>query len=134
MQALAIADGQCENPLVRDQIENVAGGIENGGAVTAIGQVLFDGGAQLRCDPAVNVIRNFLPNVFAVQHHDPPALRLNIPSSPPRFMFNRGASTFCSMSRARRTRVFTTPSLTPSMATVSAILKSCTSLSTRTSR
>src|SRR6516165_3506163 len=135
MQSLAIAHRQFKSPFVGNQIENIARGIQDGGAVTAVGKVFFDGIPQFRRDAIINVVRNLFPDVLAVQNHDAPALALNnLDKPPPRFVFSCGARIFCITSRARNRRAFTTPWLTPSMVAVSAILYSCTSRRISTSR
>src|SRR5664279_3945685 len=100
--------------------------------MAAVGKVLLDGLAQLGCDIVFDVVRDLIPHVLAIQNHDPPALPLNSPNRP--LHANCGASIFCIIRRARSSLVFTTPSLTPSAAAVSAILNSWTSRMSSTSR
>src|ERR1700733_415103 len=102
--------------------------------MAAVGEMLLDVGAQLGRDRAIDVVGNLSPHMFAIQNHDPPALLRNNPNIPPFFVFKRGARIFCIISRARNSRVLTTPSLTPKAFAVSAILNSSTSRRSNTSR
>src|SRR5271165_6689285 len=127
VQALAVADGKLKRTVVGDQDENVPRRIQHGGAVTAVGKVFFDGLAQLGRDTAIDVIGNLIPDMPAIQNHDPPALPRNKLNSPPCLVASCGARIYCIIRRARKSRVFTTPWLTPSAAAVSAMLSSSTS-------
>ncbi|ABF39529.1 hypothetical protein Acid345_0524 [Candidatus Koribacter versatilis Ellin345] len=65
VQTVAVADGQLERPLVGDEHQYVPRGVEHCGAVSAVGEVVFDIGTHFRIDCALDVIRDLAPNVLA---------------------------------------------------------------------
>src|SRR5579871_219747 len=66
VEALAVADGDLEGALVGDQHEDVAGRIQHGSAVAAVGEVLLHGVAELLRDGAVDIVRNLVPHMPAI--------------------------------------------------------------------
>src|SRR3954454_24367721 len=116
MQPLAEAGGQLKYPLVGHQYDHVARRIEHRRADFARLQVALDALAQFGIHLAVDIRRDVLPYVFAIDSH------ARHPNSPLRLganPFNFGASLFCKSARARCNRTLTAPSLIPSAPAVS---------------
>jgi hypothetical protein len=66
MQSFAKTYRQIERPIIGNQHQDVARGIEHGGAMAAIGEMQFDLIAQLRRDRSVDVVGNLFPDVPAI--------------------------------------------------------------------
>src|SRR5260370_17430314 len=131
MQSLAVPHRQFERPVVRSQNQNIPRGIQNRRADFAVFQVQFDFFTQLGIHSLVDVLRDVLPDVFAIQFHSA------LPKNPLRagaVVFRNGTSRFCSIIRARCSRTFTAPGLIPSACAVSSMFCSSRSLKTNTSR
>src|SRR5579863_5173872 len=127
MQPLTVASGKLEDAIVGNQDDYIAGRIEHRRADLAGFEMPVDLLPQLRVQIALDVSREILPNMLAVDSHArPPKRPLRLGAN----AFSRGASSFCSMARARCSRTFTAASLIPRTAAVSRISNS--SMSRRT--
>ena len=69
MQPLAVSNWQFERPVIRCQDQDISRRIQDCRADFAVLQVAFDVLAQLRVDAPVDVLRDVLPNVFALEFH-----------------------------------------------------------------
>src|SRR5580704_4249445 len=131
MQSFTKAGRQFVDAFVRYENDNVARGVEHSGTDFARLKMTLDAGAQLGIDLAVDVRRDVLPDVFAIDSHAPhPNRPLRLGANP----FNSGASFFCKKARARCKRTLTAPSVIPSAALVSRTSISSMSLSSITLR
>src|ERR1700722_15731404 len=124
--------GQLERFFVAVDLDHVASAVQNGAALCAAGEVLIHREFQLRIEVAVNIVRDFPPNIFTFQDHGFVPLGRDeglaqAPSSP-------GARKSRSIRRARSRRVLTAPGETPRAWAASSVLKCCTSRNTKTSR
>src|SRR5207249_12246627 len=95
----------------------------------AVLQVALDVLAQLRVDTPVDVLRDVLPHVFALEFHN--ALPKNLLRAGA-VVFRQGTRRFCSMIRARCSRTFTAPVVIPSACAVSSMFRSSRSLKVKT--
>src|SRR5215472_5758049 len=131
MKPAAETCGEFEDTVVGNENDNVAGGIEHCRANLAGLKVAFDALAQFGVQLVVNVRRDVLPDVFAIDSH------ARHPNSPACFGangFSFGARTRCNIARARCSLTLTAPSLIPSTAAVSRPSISSMSLSSITLR
>lgn len=69
VEPIAESGGKLEHAIVRDQDHDVTRGVQYGRANLAGLKVVIDLSAQLGVNLAVNVVRDMLPNVFAVDPH-----------------------------------------------------------------
>ena len=128
MQAFAVAGRQFEDPIVSGQNKNVPCRVENGGADFAVLQMFL---YQISCFRRQRVVEEFgdvVPDVFAFQYHENHLLFFGLVN------FSLGASSFCSMIRARCSLTFTEEILMASVPAVSSMLSSSMSRITSTSR
>lgn len=70
MEAFAVAHRQFVGAVVSGQDEDVARGVEYGGANLAGFEMFLDGGEELRVQLLIQVAGNVFPNVFAFQLHE----------------------------------------------------------------
>src|SRR5260370_23239676 len=131
VQPFAVSHRQFKREVVRRQDQNIPRGIQDRRADFAVFEVQLDFFTKLGIHRLVDVLRDVLPNVFAIQFHSA------LPKNPLRagaVVFRNGTSRFCSIIRARCRRTFTAPVLIPSACAVSSMFCSSRSLKTNTSR
>src|SRR5271170_7727853 len=132
MEALAVACRNFENAIVGHEEDDVAGGIHYGRADLAVFEMAVDLSAQHGIHIAVDIRRDILPNVFAIDLHT------RLPNHP-RFAagakaLSDGVRSFCNIARARCNLTLTAPSVIPSTCALSCTSSSSTSRSWTTSR
>src|SRR6266852_388723 len=132
MESLGESGGQGKKALVPVEPNDISRSFQKRGAIPALPEVCPQSGPLVRVEIVVDVVRYFSPDVFATHVHGlfpfwKDRRLVQLPSRP-------GASRSRNIRRARSRRVFTAPTEMPSAAAVSAILNSCTSRSTKTSR
>lgn len=131
MKTPAEASRQFEHPLVRQQHHHIPRRIKHGRANLAGLQMTIDFSAQFGLYLAIDIRRDILPHVFAVDSHEPhPKSPLLLGANP----FNFGASALCKMARARCSLTLTAPSEMPSAPAISRTSISSMSLSITTLR
>src|SRR5271163_3693382 len=116
VQPLAKSHGQLERPLVRRQNQNIPRRIQYRRTNLTMFQVPLNLLAQGGLDAPVDVLGNVLPYVLAIHFHR------SLPKKPLRAgaaVFKYGTNRFCSINRARCSRTFTTPTLSPNASAVS---------------
>jgi hypothetical protein len=69
VKAGAVAYGKLEGAIVGGEDEDVAGGIENGGARFAVLEVQFDFAEKQRIELVIEILGDVFPNVFASDTH-----------------------------------------------------------------
>ena len=95
VQAFAVAYREFEGTVVAGEDQDVASGIEDGGADLAVGQVLFDVGTSQGVKGVVEIAGDIVPYMAAVQNHG------NLLRRAGAALASCGASCFCSIRRAR---------------------------------
>src|SRR4051812_5716445 len=131
MESFAESGWEFKDAVVCHENDHIAGGIEHGGAYLACLEMPVDVGAELRVYVVLDVGRDVLPDVFAVDSHlRPPNQRRFVGAKP----LSWGARSRCSRALARCSRTFTEASLIPIAAAVSLISISSMSLSSTTLR
>src|SRR5580698_7007100 len=123
---------QLERFFVAIDLDHIASAVQNGAAFCAAGEVLIHREFQLRIEVAVDIVRNFPPNIFTFQDHGfvPLGKAEGLAQAPSR----PGARKSRNIRRARSRRVFTAPGEIPRTSAASSVLKCCTSRNTKTSR
>src|SRR6266576_4141977 len=121
-----------DHALVAIQLDDVSCALKHRSAALTLPKVRLHGSTQIRIDVIFEIVRDLLPDLFAVDYHGlvPFAkcnLVLQLPPSP-------GANRSRSMSRARSSRVLTDALEIPRAFAVSSMLKCCMSRNTNTSR
>src|SRR5580698_3412898 len=123
-----------EHAFVAIEFDHVARAIDHSGTVFASANMFVDRDAQSGVDFAVEIVRDFKPDLFAVHDHgfvpfskDKLLFMLHAPPRP-------GASKSRSIRRARNRRVLTDAVEISSALAVSSMLRCCMSRSTKTSR
>jgi hypothetical protein len=66
VEALAVAEGKLEDAVIGGEDEDVARGVENGGADLAVFEVAFHVGASGFIKRVVEIAGNLVPDVAAV--------------------------------------------------------------------
>src|SRR5271154_894790 len=121
MKTIAEADWQSEGPIIRGEVENIPGAVEDRRAYLAVLKMALDLVAQFFIHGAVDVIGDIAPDMLAVQLHS------DLPNNPRRGakeIFSNGTSRLCSSMRARCSRTFTTLAVTPRTLAVSSTFRS----------
>src|ERR1700751_3569126 len=121
-----------DHALVAIQLDHVSRALDHRPTAITLPEVRFHGDAQIRIDVIFEIVRDFMPDLFAVDYHGlVPFARcsfvLQVPPSP-------GANRSRSMSRASSSRVLTDAEEIPRVLAVSSMLKCCMSRNTNTSR
>src|SRR6266853_6861624 len=121
-----------DHALVAIQLDHVSRALEHRPAAITLTEVRLHRHAQTRIDVIFKIVRDLLPDLFAVDYHGlvpfaKCSLVLQVPPSP-------GANRSRSMSRARSSRVLTDAEEIPRALAVSSMLKCCISRRTNVSR
>lgn len=127
MQAIAESRGKLENPIVSSEYQNVPRGIQDGRADFTVLKVLLYQLFGLERQRIIEKFGDVVPDVLAFDYHGNHLRFLEFAA------FSLGASSFCSMIRARCSRTFTDEILMASAEDVSSILSSSMSRNTNTS-
>jgi hypothetical protein len=69
VQAFAVAYREFEGPVIGGEDEDVAGGIEDGGADFAVLEVQLDFTEKQRVELVIEILGDMFPNVFASDTH-----------------------------------------------------------------
>ena len=131
LQATPESQRYFEHALVAIQPDNITSSFEDRCAAVATAEVLVHRSPQAGFDVAIQIVRNFPPDLFAVHYHglapfSKNSCLLHGPPSP-------GARRSRSINRARSSRVFTDAVEIPSALAVSSMLNCCISRKTKTS-
>src|SRR5271165_6391968 len=132
MQPVAEACGNLEDAVIGNQYNNIVSRIHHCGADLAMLQMAVDFGAQDCVHISVDIRRDVLPDVLAIDLHTrlPNHERLAAGANP----FKIGTNSFCNSVLARCNLTFTEPGVIPSTSEVSWTSSSSISLSWTTSR
>src|SRR6202035_4080735 len=132
MQPLAESSGNFKDAIVGHKHNHVACRVQDRGANLAVLQVTVDFYAQDGVHIPVDIRRDVLPDMTAIDLHTrlPNHDRLVAGANP----FNTGTNAFCNMIRARCSLTFTDPGVIPSTSAVSCTSSSSMSRNCTTSR
>src|SRR5262249_5583438 len=132
VQAVFKPQRQIDHALVTKQLDNIPCAFQYGIATLALLEMGVHGCAQIRLNVALEIIRDLLPHLLAVDYHGlvPFANCNRVLHAPP----NPGANKSLNMSRARKSRVLTDAVEIPRALAVSSMLMCCMSRKTKTSR
>ena len=69
VQAFGVANGEFEGAIVAGEDEDVAGGIEDGGADPAVPEVQLEFAEKQRVELVIEILGDMFPNIFASDTH-----------------------------------------------------------------